>query len=166
VRLTARTIEFDGSPEELEHAQLRSIFERETRERTNEVGDHTLDGRLPDDVREWLVSSVPRGETRKTIEAFLTEALSWEDVEARRGSGVGERYMRLYRRGTGVGALVYVHARRMDFRLRAAAASGREYARARDVVDRNPHQVTVSRIDASSLEELLSLARAAYEEAA
>jgi hypothetical protein len=165
MKLLIRSVEYEGTPEELTRAGLRELFETHPPEEAQgdpERASHAL----PDHVQEWLFTSAERGEARDTVEAFLSDVLDWDDVQARRGTGVGERYMRLYRRRTGVGAFAYVHARKIDFRLPASAASHRRFARARDVADRNPYQVRVSDLSSSALEELLELAREAFERAA
>ena len=166
MKLSIQNVEFEGTPEELLEADLREVFVRRSNgHRLSEPNADSPRG-LPHDVQDWLGEEIPAGEIRDTAAALLAEAVTWDSVETARGTGVGRRYMRLYRRGTPAGAFAYVQPRKIHFRLPGSAATGRRYARARDVQARNPHQVTVTTITRESLPEIVELAREAFDHAA
>ena len=153
MKVTTITETIEGTPAEIRDYQNRGT----NGDRLAEV-DHDH----PSHVQEWLESVRP-GTARDTLESLLTEVQTWDDVYAVRGTGQGERYMRLYRRHTPAGALAYLHPTKAEFRVPADAASALRHARPRGVQSSNPHQVTLPLDSPEALDEALQLARRAYE---
>ena len=125
---------------------------------------------LPQQLVAMLDARGPGGIQRRALDAFLTQVLAWEGVEPRVGVSRLDKQaqakgLRLHRRGSGVGAFVYVNVSNgnLQFRLsRNYDLSAMNYAHARDVQPSAPYGVTM-RITLPGLSEAVALASASYE---
>ena len=173
MKLIKHITEFEGSPEEYERARLSELFgSRGGAQDASSNGSEGVDvvsgttRTLPAHVIDFLENRVRGGDARAVVEEFIDTTLGWEGVTVQPAGGQSEgKYVSIYRRGSNVGAIAYVHRRYAHLRLPADAAEGTTYARARDVQSSNPHQVVVPLDDRAALEEALALLRKAYDEA-
>lgn len=170
-----RIIEFDVTPEEVSRTpELRDLLRREAFASVA-VGDVTeRDGSgqapaLPAPIAGVLAARGPGGVALQTLHEFLAEVLTWEGVDPRVGvsrlNQLPANVIRLHRRGSGVGAFVYVElpAVSLKFRLpRNHRLQGLTHARARDVKPDAPYGIAM-RLTAAGLGDALKLTRRAYE---
>jgi hypothetical protein len=125
------------------------------------------------DISAFLDLRGPGGVVRRTLDAFLHEVLGWGGVEWRVGVSRANRQdpakvIRLHRRGSGVGAFVYVHlpSAGLKFRLpRDHPLADLPHARAREVQPNVPYGIALA-LTAGNLSEAIELAKRAYDEAA
>jgi hypothetical protein len=169
VKLKIRDVEFEGTPEELAQAGLETLIGNSsatgpTASAPASGNGHAVSGFSPE-IGTFLAMRVPP-ETRSAVEAIITEVTGWEGVRVAVGSGIpGGRYLRFHRRNASVGAFLYLNPKKAVVRVPGDAADGMTYAYARDVVETNPHQVTVPLEEPGAIDEALALIRRAYEEA-
>jgi hypothetical protein len=172
-----RIIELDVTPEEVAQSpELRHLLRQHplapAASRDNaaggDVGSATA---LPTPVSDLLEARGPGGVALQTLNEFLGTILTWEGVDPRVGisrlNQLPANVIRLHRRGSGVGAFVYVElpAVSLKFRLpRNHSLDGFTHARAREVKSGVPYGIAM-RLTAASLSEALKLARCAYEDA-
>jgi hypothetical protein len=176
--LRIRVIDIEGTPQELTQVpQLRQLLGQggrlggEDRRECASSYETSTDLMLPVQVREILDLRSPAGPIRKAIDAFLVEVLGWGDVEVRIGLSKMSKdglanMIRLHRRGSGLGAFVYlgVAGANLQFRLsKDEDLAGYVYARARNVQPDAPYGITL-RLTRQSLDEAMRLARKAYQE--
>jgi hypothetical protein len=177
--MRVRVVEVEGTPQEL--AQVPQLMEllgqRVPFSPQAEVGEglHAAHGStptsaLPAPVREILDARSPRAPIREAIEAFLREVLQWPDVEARIGTSRMSKdglanMVRLHRRGSGLGAFVYlgVSGANLQFRLpREESLEGYAHARARNVQKDAPYGIAM-RLSKQSLAEAVRLSKESYD---
>ena len=178
--MKVRIIELEGTPEELaESPYLRDLASKPVGAPGDDLpGGSAERGPLANypEVLDALDQRAPRGEPRRLLEVFLSEVLSWGDVEPRRGKSTKTddaktRYIRLHRRGSAQGAFVYLYPARVSMRLRLQHEdiTGTKFAGKRKV-DRtgeapNPYQVRLDLRSQAAVEEAIALARKAYDQA-
>jgi hypothetical protein len=177
--MRVRVVEVEGTPQEL--AQIPQLMEllsqRAPFGQQAEPGEGAQGVRrpmppsiLPPPVQEVLDARSPRGPLRETIETFLREVLQWPDVETRIGTSRMSKdglanMIRLHRRGSGLGAFVYlgVTGANLQFRLRRdKSLEGYTHARARNVQQDAPYGIAM-RLSKQSLPEAIRLSREAYD---
>jgi hypothetical protein len=173
-----RVIEVEGSPEEL--VQIPQLMEalsqpgpaaysRAPTSSAGLAGSSDADS-LPEDIRRMLDERGPRGPIRTAMEGFLTAVVDWGDVDFRIGVSKTGRdglanVIRLHRRGSRVGAFVYLGVGgNLKFRLpRSEDLTERAFARARDVQPGAPYGVAMKLVSKDVVPEAVQLARKAYE---
>jgi hypothetical protein len=176
-----RVVEVEGTPEEIR--QVPELLALLTQSRTSTDGSDVVSVAspgtgmaevgpgLPDDIKAVLGLRKPPQHIGDLIERLLQEALSWPDVDARIGASQHTRdgranAVRLHRRGTAVGAFVYV-------RLPSGTALVRlppsfdvgEYAHARprELESQVAYGVAIRLNSEEALREAVELARQAYD---
>jgi hypothetical protein len=172
-----RIIELDATPEEvarspeMQHLLRQRPFAPPASADGTEGGDAGPATALPAPVAELLVARGPGGVVLEKLNEFLGRIITWEGVDARVGvsrlNRLPANVIRLHRRGSGVGAFVYIElpAVSLKFRLpRNHSLEGFSHARAREVKPGVPYGIAM-RLTATSLSEALKLARHAYEHA-
>lgn len=172
-----RVADVDITPEELARTpELRELIRSLSPSETAAVtiapavkNNHPL-GKIPQQILTVLNLRSPGGALRGALDAFLAEVLEWEGADPRIGVSRLNKEdfanaIRLHRRGSGVGAFVYVDvaSSNLRFRLpRSYSLNGFMHARTRDVQPEVPYGVAL-RLTPSTLNEATRLARDAYE---
>jgi hypothetical protein len=173
-----RILEVDATPQEIEQTpKLRDLLGSFARagasvpaSRLEQAPDQPGRNGIPPNVLGLLERRGPGGPVRHALEQFLQETLTWEGVEprigvSRRNKDDPAKVIRLHRRGSGVGAFVYVElpAASLKFRLpRIHDLREQTDARAREVQPDAPYGIAV-RLTPASISEALLLAKDAYQ---
>ena len=171
MKLKKQFMEFEGTPEEYKRAGVDGLFERRPAQdgiaNGGDNGDVTKTTRaFSAHVTDFLDNAVPSGDARAVVEEVLGTALAWGDVNVKPAGGRSEgKYLKLRRRGSPLGAFMYMFPTYGQLRLTADAANGRKFAHARDVQSSTVHQVVVDLDDRAALDEVMALVRTAYDQA-
>ena len=113
-----------------------------------------------------------KGTGRLLSEAFVSELQTWPEVTVRPGTSTKSpdglnSYIMAHRRGSGVGAFVYVHPKEdktiLGFRLPREYADNRPQVFARDVSPDDVYQVNMQIDSLDDIPEALELSNAAFE---
>jgi hypothetical protein len=173
-----RIIDVEGTPEEIARLpQLAELLGVETDESTDSetatpapITTAPAPG-LPADVASLLGLRRPATLVAQLINRFLSEALQWPDVDARVGAsrrtsdGLADA-IRLHRRGSQVGAFVYLRlpSGTMLLRLPANFADVKfSHATPRKVGGRMPYGLALRLTSNEAVQEAITLAHAAYD---
>ncbi|WP_221329109.1 hypothetical protein [Actinoplanes sp. L3-i22] len=176
-----RIVDIDGSPEEIAALpQLRELLGSPARAGAGaacaEVPPDPPPAGAPEVVLPTAVTAVlelrpPADDVRRRLSEFLATALRWPDVEARVGASRRSpdgraNAIRLHRRGSSVGAFVYIRLPTVNMQLRLPSdmpAHLVRHAARRRVNTDAPYGLTLRLTSPEVLAEALSLARLAYE---
>jgi hypothetical protein len=170
-----RILEFDVTPEELARTpELRDLLQAHgpiptpagEREKTGPEAAPAL----PASLAKVLEARGPGGAVLEALHEFLATVVGWPGVESRVGVSRRDKerpanVIRLHRRGSGVGAFVYVElpTGSLKFRLpRSHSLKGLAHARAREVKAGAPYGIAL-RLAPATLVDALTLARRAYD---
>jgi hypothetical protein len=170
-----RIVDLDVTPEEVASTpELRRLLVHlaEPGSPLAQVHRDAAPGAIPPLLEKLLDARGPGGVIRQTLNEFLAGVLVWDGVDARVGASRMNKQnpanvIRLHRRGSGVGAFVYVElpAARLKFRLPSGHdLRGLDHAWARDVQPTAPYGVAMP-LTPASLAEAMDLARQAFERA-
>jgi hypothetical protein len=170
-----RILEFDVTPEELARTpELRELLQAHgpsALPTSAPVGPSTeAPAELPAALAKVLEARGPGGAVLEAVREFLAKTLGWPGVEPRVGVSRRDKerpanVIRLHRRGSGVGAFVYVElpTGSLKFRLpRSYSLKGLAHPRAREVKPGAPYGIAL-RLAPATLAEALTLARRAYD---
>jgi len=185
-----RIIDIDGTPEEIASLpQLHELLASSTEPRAESTSTETSselmsagviaptqlsdrpDISLPKAVTALIEFRPPIDEIRELLNRFLAEVLQWPDVEARvgvsrRSANGRANAIRLHRRGSVVGAFVYLRLPAVNMHIRLSRDTPDHllvHATRRRVGPEAPYGLALRLTSAEVLTEALSLARLAYE---
>jgi hypothetical protein len=167
-----RVVEIEATPEEVARTPELSDLLRSIRH-AGAGPDGAVTAQpdpAPRDISAFLDQRGPGGAVRRALDAFLQEVLGWGGVEWRVGVSRVNRQdpakvLRLHRRGSGVGAFVYIDLPNVSLKFRLPRdhpLPAPSHARAREVQPDAPYGIAL-RLAPANVSEATELARQAYE---